>query len=180
MIEIIGTIFIIIVGSLSHFVYDWFSHNKKVGYFVAVNESTWEHLKLVMFPTFLWLIIELHFYSNNSSLFFSRLVALITMLVIIPSAFYTYTKFTKKPILVVDISTFIVAIIIEQLVFSQLITISLLSNILFTHIGVIGLLIILLVYIMNTYVPRKNFLFKDPISDKYGIDGHTDSPNNEQ
>ncbi len=173
MLEVIGTIFIIIIGSLSHFFYDWFNHNKIVGYFTAVNESTWEHLKLVIAPSFIWLIIEYHFYFNNPNLFFSRFISLSVMLLIIPLIFYSYTYFTKKPILFVDISSFIIAIIIGQLVFTKLINLNITSQTL-NHIGIIGLIIIFLAYIMNTYVPQMNFLHKDPITNKYGIQGHSD------
>ena len=79
MLEIIGTIFIIIVGCLSHFLYDLTNHNKIIGYLAAVNESTWEHLKLVIFPTFLWLIVEYHFYFNNPMLIFARFISLLVM-----------------------------------------------------------------------------------------------------
>lgn len=173
MLEIIETIFIIIVGCLSHFLYDITNHNKIIGYLAAVNESTWEHLKLVIFPTFLWLIVEYHFYFNNPMLFFARFISLLVMLIIIPLIFYTYIHFTKKSILFVDISSFVIAIIIGQLVFINLIKINL-SSIFLTHIGIIGLLFIFFVYIMNTYTPKKIFLNKDPITKKYGIKGHYD------
>ena len=174
MLEIIGAIFIIVIGCFSHFLYDWFNHSKIIGYFTAVNESTWEHLKLVIAPTFLWLIVEYHFYFNNPNLFFARFISLMIMLLIIPLIFYSYTHFTKKPILFVDISSFIISIIVGQFVFSKLININI-SNLFLTHIGIIGLLIIFFAYIMNTYVPQKNFLHKDPITNKYGIKGHYDA-----
>ena len=173
MIEIYGTFFIIILGSLSHFFYDWFNHNKIVGYFTSVNESTWEHLKLIIAPSLLWLIVEYHFYYDNSNLFFARFISLLIMLLIIPFIFYSYTKITKKTILFIDISSFVISIIIGQLAFSKLINIEV-SNIFFTHIGIIGLIIIFFFYIMNTYVPFKNFLYKDPITNKYGINAHND------
>ncbi len=174
MLEIIGTIFIIVIGCLSHFLYDIFNHNKIVGYFAAVNESTWEHLKLVIFPTYLWLIVEYHFYFNNPNLFFARFISLVVMLLIIPLIFYTYTYFTKKSILFVDISSFIISIIVGQFVFSKLLNLNI-SNLLTIHIGIIGLILIFFAYIMNTYVPQKNFLHKDPITNEYGIKGHFDS-----
>ena len=95
------------------------------------------------------------------------------MLLVIPFIFYSYTHVTKKPILFIDISSFIVSIIIGQLVFSKLITIPN-SNLVLTHIGIIGLIIIFLIYITRTYVPTMNFLHKDPITNKYGIEGHFD------
>lgn len=177
MLEITGTIFIIVIGCISHFLYDWFHHNKILGYLVAVNESTWEHLKLVIAPNFLWLIVEYHFYYNNSNLFFARFISIVVMLIIIPLIFYGYTHFTKKPILFVDINSFILAIIVGQLVFNKFINFNV-SSLLLTHIGIVGLLIIFFAYIMNTYVPQKNFLHKDPITKKYGIKGHYDEKNN--
>ncbi len=174
MLEIIGAIFIIILGSLSHFVYDWFNHNKVVGYFVAVNESTWEHLKLVILPTYIWLVVEYHFYFDNQALYFAKFISLGIMLVIIPIIFYTYTKFSKKSILFVDISSFVAAVIVGQFVFSKLLNVTLFSNKIFVHAGLIGLIIIFFSYIMNTYVPKKNFLYKDPITNKYGIEAHID------
>lgn len=173
MLEIIGTIFIIVLGSLSHFFYDWFNHNKIVGYFTAVNESTWEHLKLVIAPTFIWLIIEYHFYYDNPNLFFARFISLMVMLIIIPLIFYSYTYFTKKSILFIDISSFIISIVIGQMVFNKLINLNI-SNMVLNHIGIIGLIAIFLVYITNTYVPGMNFLNKDPITKKYGLHGHYD------
>lgn len=176
MLEVIGTIFIIVIGCINHFLYDWFHHNKIIGYFAAVNESTWEHLKLVIAPTFLWLIVEYHFYFNNPNLFFARFISLVVMLLIIPLIFYSYTHFTKKPILFIDISSFVIAIILGQLVFGKLIDIKV-SSLLLTHVGIIGLIAIFFAYIMNTYAPQKTFLHKDPITNKYGIKGHYDAKN---
>ncbi|MDO4507841.1 MAG: DUF6512 family protein [Candidatus Saccharibacteria bacterium] len=173
MLEIIGTIFIITAGTLSHFLYDWTKHNKIIGFFAAVNESTWEHLKLVIAPTFVWMIVELHFYSGNPGYIFARFISLLAMLLIIPLIFYAYTHFAKKSILVIDIGSFFVAIILGQLLFSWLISLGV-SNLVLTHIGIIGMILIFFAFIMDTYVPQKDFLHKDPITHKYGIHGHSD------
>ena len=42
--EIAEFIFIAIVGTLLHFVYDWSGQNPAVGIIAPVSESTWEHL----------------------------------------------------------------------------------------------------------------------------------------
>lgn len=171
MLEVFGAIFIIAVGSVFHFMYDWTNHNKMVGFFTAVNESTWEHLKLIITPSFLWLIVEYHFYADNEMLFFAKLVGMIVMLVVIPLIFYTYTNFVKRPILVVDIMSFVIATILGQYVFNILINLCY-SNIILKHVGIIGLIMVFLKYITHTYVPDKNFLYKDPITHEYGITGH--------
>ncbi|MDO4611568.1 MAG: DUF6512 family protein [Candidatus Saccharibacteria bacterium] len=176
MLEIIGAVFIIVVGCLNHFVYDWTRHNKFVGYFAAVNESTWEHLKLVVFPTLAWMLVEYHFYSGNPNFFFARFMSLFAMISIIPIIFYTYTRFTKKPILIVDILSFIVAIVAGQAIFYGLIQLNV-SNMVLDHIGIVGLIIIFFTFMMNTYAPAKEFLLEDPTNHKYGIKAHSHKHN---
>ena len=168
MLEIIGAVFIIIVGTLLHFLYDWTNHNKIVAYFSAVNESTWEHIKLVIGPSFLWLMVEYHFYYEELNFAFAKFIGLLVMCVLIPVLFYTYKYFLKKDVLFLDISIFIVAVVVGQYVFHLLLNMSY-SSLVLTHIGLFGLVIIFLCYMMLTFVPKKNFLHKDPISKEYGI-----------
>lgn len=47
---IIGILFVLITGSVSHFLYDWTGKNPVVGLFTPANESIWEHMKLLFFP----------------------------------------------------------------------------------------------------------------------------------
>ena len=47
---ITGIIFVSIVGTLFHFVYEWSGNNILIGLFTPINESIWEHTKLIFFP----------------------------------------------------------------------------------------------------------------------------------
>ena len=96
MLQILGSLFIIMTGSLLHFLYEWSNNNKLVGFFASVNESTWEHIKLAITPAFLWLVVERHFYFSNPNLFFAKFISMLVMIIIIPVAFYTYKFFTRK------------------------------------------------------------------------------------
>ena len=49
---VIAIIFISVIGTLLHFMYEWSGHNKVVSLFAAVNESTWEHIKIALTPTY--------------------------------------------------------------------------------------------------------------------------------
>ena len=51
---VIAIIFISLIGTLLHFMYEWSGHNKVVSLFAAVNESTWEHIKIALTPSFIW------------------------------------------------------------------------------------------------------------------------------
>ena len=39
-----------ILGSLNHFLYDWTGGSSLAALFCPINESPWEHLKLLFFP----------------------------------------------------------------------------------------------------------------------------------
>lgn len=170
----ISIIIISIIGTLSHFLYDISNHNKVVGLFTAVNESTWEHIKIAITPTLLWSLYDGYIYGNNPNYFLAKLISLLVIVVVIPLIFYSYKIITKKPILFIDISTFYIAIILSQLAFTYILK---LSGILYIHqyLSCIGLFVFFGFYMVVTLLPLKNFIFKDPISSKYGIKGHTET-----
>ena len=55
--QIFSVIFTWILGTILHFLYEWSGDNKIIASFSAVNESTWEHLKLVFFPMLITTIV---------------------------------------------------------------------------------------------------------------------------
>ena len=115
---VIGVIFNIIAGTLLHFLYEWSGKNPIVGLFAPVNESIIEHLKMLYFPMFLWVIIGYYKYARrNHSYFPSAFAGLICGLLTIPAIFYSYTAFTNTEILIVDIIIFILSIIIAYSIF---------------------------------------------------------------
>lgn len=87
-----GFIFTSIAGTLLHFLYDWSGQSFIVGLFSAVNESTWEHMKLLYFPMLAFALIESRYVKNEYENFWcAKLIGNITGLVLIPVIYYTYT-----------------------------------------------------------------------------------------
>ena len=54
-----GGIFILVAGTLLHLVYSWSGERHVVGLVSPVNESVWEHTKLVIVPVLLLVGMEL-------------------------------------------------------------------------------------------------------------------------
>ena len=170
---IIGIIVISVIGTLSHFLYDITKHNKIVGLFTAVNESTWEHIKIAVIPTILWGLIDGCVYGINYNYFFAKFVSLIAIIILIPLLFYGYMFLFKKNNEVINVLIFYLVIIISQYLFTYLISVSSV-NYLLGCISCIGICFVFACCIIFTFMPGKNFMFKDPISNKYGFDGHTE------
>ena len=164
---IIGTIFIIISGTLSHFFYEWSNNNFVVGLFSPINESTWEHMKLVFFPMLLFSLIANSKLKEiypciTSSLLFGILIGTF----LIPIIFYTYTGIIGTNYAFLDISSFFIAVILGELIsFKRIVNNKKCNK---TILGlIIGILFIC--FILFTYIPPKINLFKDPINNTYGI-----------
>ena len=111
---IVGTLFIFLLGSLFHFTYELSNYNVLVSLFSAVNESVFEHTKLLLYPTIIWYLI---FYLMNNNinknrLFSSMVINIIISCLSIIIIYYTYTGIFGISSLFIDIIIFIISIII--------------------------------------------------------------------
>ena len=68
--EIVGFIATGLFGTLLHFVYEWTDGNRVIAAFSAVNESTWEHMKLLFLPYFVFAVVEFIVFSEAFRNFF--------------------------------------------------------------------------------------------------------------
>lgn len=118
---IIGSVFTVIFGTLLHFVYELSGRNIFVGIFAPINESVWEHLKLLFFPMSIWIIIGYFIFRKQFKNYIpSAISGIISGLILIPMWFYTYTFFTYKPILFLDIAAFIISVALAFFIMSHL------------------------------------------------------------
>lgn len=169
----IAIIFIALVGTLSHFLYEISGHNKVVGLFAAVNESTWEHIKIALTPIFLFSLYDYFVYGNLDNYAFAKACSLVFIIIVIPILFYGYTSVTKKDFLPVDIVIFYLSIIGSQYIFYYILGLDGFPFI-FKYLSIILIFLIFGFYMVATIFPFEGLIFKDPISKKYGIEGHTE------
>ncbi len=134
---IIGFFIVGMLGTLFHFVYDWSGQVWFVGLFVPVNESTWEHMKLLFIPMLLYITIcfwfvrkkfDQNYISNKngkgiidnkkeksdelSKIIYTGLFVNIVGTWSIPFLFYGYMGILGFEVAWIDISTFFIAVFI--------------------------------------------------------------------
>lgn len=168
---IVETLVITVVGSLLHFTYGWSRQNKFVAVFSAVNESTWEHIKLALSGIFVCMLGDVWFLGSNENYWLARSVSFMIPVIVIPIMFYGYNLFTGHSILPVDISIFVVAAFLSSLVFELILnapSVGFWGGLLSMIISIV----IIMLYLLLTKFPLHNFLFEDPITHDYGYDGH--------
>ena len=88
--EAIGFIFTGVLGTLLHFLFDWTGGNVVVGLFSAVNESIWEHMKLLFYPMLLWALLRWR-KDGGGCYWWRKLLSILLGLTLIPVLYYTYT-----------------------------------------------------------------------------------------
>jgi len=89
--ELAGFLWTAAAGTLLHFTYDWSGSSAVVAVFSAVNESTWEHMKLLFVPLFLFTVVQVGFLGRTyPNLLAVRSVTALVGVGLIPVLFYTY------------------------------------------------------------------------------------------
>lgn len=167
--EMLGVLFIFLLGSLMHFVYDWSGQLSFVGLFTPVNESVWEHLKLVLWPTLIYSIYEYISLKNDRNNFFTaKLLDICIAMVFIVVIFYSYTSIVGHSILFIDILTFLIAVILGQIISYKIMSSKKLSD--FSEkSSFILIIIIIIIFMIFTFNPPHIPIFKDPTNGTYGV-----------
>ena len=161
---ILGILFCVGLGVLLHFTYEWSGYNKIVGYFSTVNESTWEHLKLLFFPVTLFTAGEWVFKKRRQPEFLlARTISLISGMLWIVSAFYTISGIIGKPdITAVNIGIFVLGVILT-FVLTEVIEKSIFNAPRYSNIiALIVMLLFVILFVVWTYNPPAIGLFKAP------------------
>lgn len=171
MIFTIEVIAIILLGCVLHFAYAWSRENEVVGIFAAVNESTWEHVKLALSAIFICMLVDVWFLGDNHNYWCARSISFLIPVIVIPFLFYGYRVITKYSLLVVDILIFVLAAVASEAVFILILNAPPVGPILMGASMAMSV-VILVMYLLLTKFPMHNFLFEDPITHRYGYAGH--------
>lgn len=163
-----GFAFSTFVGTILHFLYDWTGGSIFTAPFSGVNESTWEHMKLLFWPLFLFALIQRLFFREQENYWCVKLAEILLGLALIPVLFYTYNGvFGKSPdwinIAIFYISALLV-FLFEWWAFKQERLPCKHPRFAFAAICLIGVL-----FVVFTFEPPQIPLFQDPLTGTYGI-----------
>ena len=116
-----GILFTAVLGTLTHFCYQWSGENPLLALVVPVSESTWEHMKMLFFPMLLWSRLDSALLRKKyPHLVWADAAGSLTGLLLIPAIFYTYSGILGRTWMIADILLFYVSILAGFLVRSRL------------------------------------------------------------
>ena len=158
----------LLLGNLLHFVYDWTGQASWAAYISAVNESTWEHMKLLAVPWILWTAVTI-LIERRADCAAPRAAGLLTGLILIPALFYTYQGILGRGIMWVDVLIFQLAVLLAFWVSWSVQARRVLDGPVWQILGGVTLLAVWGLAIWWTYAPPRLPLFVDPTDGSRGI-----------
>lgn len=164
-----GFIFTAVVGTLLHFLFDWASENTVAALFSAVNESIWEHLKLLFYPMIAVAVIEYLFWGKETCSFWCiKLIGILAGLMLIPVVYYTYTGVLGVKADWFNIAIFFLAAAVvywmETKLFQRGYTCQITAK-----LAMILICLISIAFTILTFIPPHIPLFQDPLTGTYGF-----------
>ncbi len=164
-----GFVFTGICGVILHFLFDWTGQNPLVAPFAAVNESIWEHMKLLFVPMFVFALAESRCIGKAYKGFWQiKLVGILLGIVLIPTLYYTLRGiFGVMPDFVNIAIFFVVAATsywVETSLFGEDST-----NSQSPSAALATLWLLAAVFVLLTFLPPHIPLFMDPVTGTYGF-----------
>ncbi len=164
-----GFLFTAALGTFLHFLFDLTGQNWVAGLFSAVNESIWEHMKLLFYPMFLFAMLENRLWGRENPQFWCiKLLGILLGLVLIPVLYYTYSGILGENIDWINIAIFFVTAAVsyrfETVLLQRGCTCRLQSD-----AALVVLWLLAAVFTLFTFRPPLIPLFQDPQTGTYGL-----------
>ena len=155
-------------GTLLHFLYEWLGDAIWIAPFSGINESTWEHMKLLFWPMFIYAVIQSFFFKERDDFWCVKLRGILLGVILIPVIFYTYNGVIGRSPDWINIAIFFIsaaiAYIYETRQFNNKMMVC--KN---PKVAVGLLCVIALLFIVFTFITPQLAIFKDPLTGTYGI-----------
>ena len=168
-IKVIGVFISFILAVILHFIYGWMP-NTFISVIAPVNESIWEHMKLIVSSSLIFSIFEYFIYKKKDIVFDNFILSyaiscilgiIVYLLLYIP----LNDIFGHKAYIAISLLFLI-------LIFVQIVSYYIMNKSNIKHSSDVGILLILIIYFAFgylTYHPPKINLFYDYMNKGYGI-----------
>ncbi len=150
-------------GTLLHFLYDWSGKSLWIAPISGVNESTWEHMKLLFWPTFVFSVIQGFLFRDREDFWQVKLNGMLLGLGLIPVIFYTYNGAVGRSPDWINIAIFFVAAAAAYIYEAKKLSSESIpcKN---SRLALFALCAIALLFILFTFEAPKIGIFDDPLT----------------
>lgn len=167
--QVAGFLFTAVLGTFFHFLFDLTHGNIFAALVSGVNESIWEHTKLLFYPMLLFAAIEYFFWGNDIQAFWCiKLLGALSGLILIPVFYYTYTGILGISSHWINIGIFFlvagITFFLETKLFQKNFSCAVSPS-----VALLCLVLISTLFTIFTFSPPYIPFFQDPLSGNYGF-----------
>ena len=155
-------------GTILHFLYGWLGEAVWIAPFSGVNESTWEHMKLLFWPMLIFAIVQSLFFRERGDFFCVKLCGILLGLGLIPVLFYTYNGVVGRSPDWLNIAIFFISAAIAYIYETRLFK-SGSTDCKSPRSAIAVLAVLALLFVVFTFATPRLGIFKDPLTGTYGI-----------
>jgi hypothetical protein len=157
-----------LLGTILHFLYNLTGGAAWVAPFSGVNESTFEHMKLLFWPMLAFALFQSIFFRDRRDFWCVKLRGISLGLALIPIIFYTYNGAVGKSPDWLNITIFFVCAAAAYIYEARLFKGERLpcKNL---KLPLTLIFAIAITFVLFTFMPPKIGLFQDPLTGSYGI-----------
>ena len=165
--QLVGFAVTALGGTILHFLYEW-TESSWVAPFSGVNESTWEHMKLLFWPMFIFAIVQSFFFKGYENFWCIKLRGMLLGLSLIPIFYYTYNGVIGKSPDWINIAIFFISAVIVYVYETRQLNLEGVQC-KSRRLAFITLCMIAVLFIVFTFLTPELEIFKDPLTNTYGI-----------
>lgn len=155
-------------GTLLHFLYEWLGKAPLIAPFSGVNESTWEHMKLLFWPMLIFSVVQSFHFKDRKDYWCIKLRGILLGIILIPVLFYTYNGVVKKSPDWLNIAIFFVAAAVAYLYETRLFKKEKIRC-KAPKLAVGVLCVIAILFVVFTFFTPALGIFRDPLTGTYGV-----------
>ncbi len=167
--QVIGFCVTAVAGTLLHYVYDWSGGASAAGLIAPVNESVWEHLKLLVMPMLAFALIEYFTYGRRLRNFWPvRLLSVLLGMGLIIALYYCWSALAGRSGMAANIAIFLFSVWAAYFFGAGLLGSRAFSSQTARALAAVGLAVLIAAFVVFSYNPPHYELFRDPQANSYG------------
>lgn len=164
---LVGYTFVSLFGTVLHFLYEWLGEAIWIAPFSGVNESTWEHMKLIFWPMLLFAMFQSFFFKGYNSFWCVKLREILIALGMISLLFYGYNGIIGKSPDWINIAIFFVSGAVAFIYETRMLKRE--AKCKRPRLALAIICLIGALFILFTFITPELEIFRDPLTGGYGV-----------
>jgi len=158
------------LAAFLHFLYDWSGGLRFTAIFSLVNESVWEHVKILLWPYLLWSIAEYYILKPDlRRLVVARTAGAYTVAALTICVFYVYTGILGRSVVWFDILSAALWLLAGEIISLRILNARWTTSEYYL-ISLAALVLLVVMLLCFTVSPPRLGLFADPVTGLYGLE----------